>query len=451
MQIGNIKIIHPINISTLENSVYSFTKLARQINKELPISKLILQKSKDLLNNLHQLKPMKTRRTKRWDLIGTSWKWIAGSPDADDLRIINGTLNDLINQNNQQVQINTLINTRIDSMTTTVNKLIEQQSIENKILLEEMDAVTLLLYMDTVNNILEDLEDTILRTRIAVANSKLLSLKDILTIEAILYEQGINTQFPEEALNFAVPKIVTQGDVWLYILQIPKVKENCEIIQVIPLTVQKTILTNLPTYVVRSGNNIFTTTNHENAIQQTTFLTPLMDNCTFHIIFGQESHCNATYNDNTRISLITNNKILVNNAKDLQMKSNCGPHNRILHGNFLITFYNCSIQIDNQMFTAEEIVDNVRELQGAFPNLELKWNVAKHHNITDIHHQTWQNRRELEHIKLKQFEHTNLLQVTIGGFSTTIVIIIIITTICLYRKRVIIEIGKTTPGTQEVV
>lgn len=48
----------------------------------------------------------------------------------------------------------------------TVNKLIEQQSTENKILLEEMDAITLLLYMDTTNSILEQLEDTILRTKI---------------------------------------------------------------------------------------------------------------------------------------------------------------------------------------------------------------------------------------------------------------------------------------------
>ncbi|XP_055630596.1 uncharacterized protein LOC129771205 [Toxorhynchites rutilus septentrionalis] len=246
LRTGSIKIIHPINITNLENNVHLFSKLARQIDRDIPISNLILQKSKELVNNLYQLKLMKPRRTRRWDTLGAAWKWIAGSPDADDLRIINTTLNNLITQNNQQTIVNNIINNRINEIMTTVNRLVEQQSTENKILLEEMDAVMLLLYMDTTNTILEDLEDTILRTRIELANSKLLSLKEILTIETLLNEQGIETQFPEEALNYAQPKIATRGDLLLYILQVPKVKGNCDVIQIIPLTVQNTVITDLP-------------------------------------------------------------------------------------------------------------------------------------------------------------------------------------------------------------
>lgn len=442
LQTGYIKIIHPINITNLENNVYLFSKLARQIDREIPISNLILQKSRELVNNLHQLKPMKARRTKRWDTLGTAWKWIAGSPDADDLKIINTTLDNLITQNNQQTRINNIINIRIDEMTTTVNRLIEQQSMENKILLKEMDAITLLLYMDTTNNILEDLEDTILRTRIELANSKLLSLKEILTIETLLNEQGIKTQFPEEALNFAKPKIATRGDLLLYILQIPKVKGNCEVIQIIPLTVQNTVITDLPPYVVRSGNDLFSTTNPSSTIQQDTFLEPLRDNCSVQIISGRESHCNATFDNSTRIVLVANNKILINNAKGSHMKSNCGPHDRSLNGNFIISFYNCSVQINEQLFTSEELLGNTKELQGAFPSLAIKWNIAKQHDIPQIHDQTIDNRMQLEHVKLKQFEHRNLLLAAFGGLSTMMVIIIIITITCLFRKRVVIRIGN---------
>lgn len=84
-----------------------------------------------------------------------------------------------------------------------------------------MDAVTLLSFMDTTKSILEDQEDTILRTRIELANSKLLSLKEILTIEMLLNEQGIKTHFPEETLNFTKAKIATSGDILVYILRIP--------------------------------------------------------------------------------------------------------------------------------------------------------------------------------------------------------------------------------------
>lgn len=442
LQTGYIKIVHPINITNLKNNVYLFVKIARQIDREMPISDLILQKSRELVNNLHQLKPINPRRTKRWDTLGTAWKWIAGSPDADDLRIINTTLNNLVTQNNQQTKINNIINIRINEMATTVNKLIEQQSTENKILLKELDAITLLLYMDTTNNILEDLEDTILRTRIKLANNKLLSLKEILTIETLLNEQGIKTQFPEEALNYAKPKIAIRGDNLLYILQIPKVKGNCEIIQIIPLTIQNTVISNLPPYVVRSGNDLFSTSNPEDIIQQDSFLNKLRDNCSANIISGRESHCDATVDDNTKIRLLANNKILIINAKGSHMKSNCGPQNRTLNGNFIISFYNCSVQIDEQLFTSEEIVSSAKELQGAFPSLAIKWNIARHHNISRIHNQTVHNRMELEHVKLKQFEHRSLLLAVFGGLSTTMVIVIAITFTCLFRKRVVIRIGN---------
>lgn len=442
LQSGYIKIVHPINITNLENNVYLFSKLARQIDRDLPISNLVLQKSRELVNNLYQLKPMKPRRAKRWDALGTAWKWLAGSPDADDLHIINTTMENLITQNNQQTKVNNIINNRIEEMTSTINKLIEQQSTENKILLEEMDAITLPLYMDTTNKILEDLEDTILRSRIELANSKLLSIKEILTIETLLNEQGIKTQFPEEALNYAKPKIATRGDLVFYILQIPKVKGNCEVIQIFPLTVQNTVITDLPPYVVRSGNDFYSTTTPSSTIQQDIFLEPLRDNCSVHIFSGRESHCNATFDDSTRIVLITNNKVLINNAKGSYMRSNCGPHDRTLNGNFIISFYNCSVQVDEQVFTSEELVSDTKELQGAFPSLTIKWNIVHHHDIPSIHDQTLHNRMQLEHVKLKQFEHKNLLLATFGGLSATMVIIIAIMITCIFRKRVVIKIGN---------
>lgn len=98
------------------------------------MSNLILQKSRELVNNLYQIKPTKSRRNKRWDAVGTVWKWIAGSPDAEDLRIINRTFNGLIDENNEQVKVNSMIDTKISEITSTVNKLIERHSAEEKLL-----------------------------------------------------------------------------------------------------------------------------------------------------------------------------------------------------------------------------------------------------------------------------------------------------------------------------
>ena len=220
IQTGVTKIIHPINLTDLEANVFLFSKVARQTDTQLPMTQLILQKSRTLANNFYQLKPTKSRRAKRWDTLGSAWKWLAGNPDADDLRLLNTTMNKLINENNRQFQVNNVINNRIKDMTSTINKLIEQQSITNKIILEEIDALTLILYIDTINDILEEIQDTIIRARISLASNKLLTLKEVFFLDSLLQNQGFELEFPEEALNYAIPKIVIKNDLLLYILEI---------------------------------------------------------------------------------------------------------------------------------------------------------------------------------------------------------------------------------------
>ena len=387
---------------------------------------------------------MKPRRSKRWDTIGTVWKWIAGSPDAQDLDIINSTLNQLIDQNNHQMQINSFFNSRIAEVTTTINRLLEQQSTENKILLEEMDALTLLLYMDTTNEILEQLEDTILKTRIDMPNSKLLSLQEILTLETLLNEQGILTNFPEDAFNYVKPKIATKNDLILYILQIPKIEGSCEIFHIIPLTIANNVITKIPKYIVRYNDLIYQTENPNQVIQEDTMLTLLKDKCSYPIILGMEANCEVEFDDTTKISLINNNKILINNAKGTQMGSNCGPHNRTLFGNLIITFHNCSIRINEQTFSSEERISNIEELPAPFYNLTIKRNFIKQQSISSIHNQTMTNRIQLNHIKLEHFNYRKITFAIFGGISSTVVIMIGLTIVCLYRKRVVVKIGNHT-------
>lgn len=236
IQTGIIKIIHPINLTMLEENVVSFLDISRKIDRNLPLSSLITRKSRQLADNLYKLKPIKNSRPKRWDIIGKGWKWLAGNPDADDLRIINKTFNELIDQTNEQIKINEVINERIFRITNTINQL----TAVNNILSKETDALTLILSLDTMNNILEEIEDAILRARISLSDSKLLTLKEIFIIETIINEQGITTNFPEEALSYAKPKIVSKSDMLLYILEVPKTNGMCEIIKIIPLIVNDT-------------------------------------------------------------------------------------------------------------------------------------------------------------------------------------------------------------------
>lgn len=445
IQTGLIKIVHPINITVIETNVNLINKIARKLDDNLPISQLVIRKSRELHSNLLQIKPAERKRKRRWDALGSAWKWLAGSPDADDLRIINRTTNDLIQENNRQIQVNQMISNRIADISNTVNQLIAQQNLENKILLEEYEAIKLLLYMDTLNSIITEIQDTILRTRISLPNNKLLTLKEILHIESLLHEQGIKTRYPEQALDYVNPKIATQNDLLLYILEIPELqKSQSEIIQIFPLIVDDTIITNLPTFVVKSNHDIFTTSHPEEYIQRTTYMQLLEDNCTHSMITGIISHCNAMKEINTFTSLISDNSILINNAKSLYMHSSCGPHNRTLSGNFLIKFFNCSITINDQIFTSQEESGSTKELQGAFPSLIINRTIVEHHDIPTLSILTKENRHQLEFINLKQYNHQNWIFGMLGGLSiSTVAITGVIIYVCFRKRKFTIKIQQS--------
>lgn len=440
IQTGIIKIIHPINLTTLEDNVKSLLEISEKIDRSLPMSNLIIHKSKQIADNFYELKPIKVSRQKRWDIIGKTWKWIAGNPDAEDLRIINSTFNNLIDQSNEQIKINQMINERTTKITSTINHLIEHHSSLNSILLKEIDAITLLLSMDALNNIIEEIEDTILRTRISLPNSKLLTLKEIFLIESILNEQGITTDFPEDALNYAKPKIASKSDMLLYILEVPKTTGNCQIIKVIPLIVNDTIITDTPNYIIKSNNNLYTTNVPGNIIQQLHETQPFSDNCIFPIVMGLESHCNATKLNQTRIQTLPGSKILLNNAKNQYISSNCGPHNRTLTGNFILYFQNCTIEIEKQIFISKEIISNTNQLIGVFPGLTINRSIINEQNLSTLSWQTINNRHRIDHVQLQQYEHKKWLYGIFGGFSTTTIIIITIAILCFRRKKVVLKI-----------
>lgn len=64
-----------------------------------------------------------------------------------------------------------MVNNRIEDVSNTVNQLIAQQNLENKILLEEYEAVKLLLYMTTLKSILVEIQNAILSNRITLPNN----------------------------------------------------------------------------------------------------------------------------------------------------------------------------------------------------------------------------------------------------------------------------------------
>lgn len=444
IQTGSIKIIHPVNLGTIEETIESLTNsFYNKLTPTNPLHEVIKFRIKKLYSTLYGLKPQQSRRHRRWDSLGTAWKWIAGTPDAQDLQLINSTMNDLINQNNHQYRINDNINNRITQLTQTVNNIVNSINV-NKASMDTTDAITTMLNIDVINELLDNIQEAITLTRISIANHKILSTREINVIKSTLQDQGVTINFPDEALQFVTPKIAVKNGDLLYILQVPQLEETTStIIRIFPLIVNNQIIEAHPNYVIRHGTKLFTTDKPGDFVQKSSNIKEFKDDCIQPIILGKQSSCSSIPKNETTQQLANENTIIISNAINHTLQTNCGPTDRVITGNFIIRFQNCTVSFNNQTFrNLETTLINTEVLHGAFQGSLIKWNLSKHHDIAIIGNTAIENRRKLDHVYLRQDSLHFKLWTTFGGFSLTtvtcfIVIILLVKSInpCLRLRH----------------
>lgn len=427
LETGNINVIHPINLTNLEYTIDTLTNLIykREHNNNF-LQSITKHKVRELYTNFHQIKPSRaTTRSKRWDAIGTTWKWIAGTPDADDLRILNLTMNQLIHQNNEQYRINEQIDERLQKLTNTVIQLAEDRH-SNKAILSELDTVIILMNIDTVNKILLDIQDTILFTKTATVNSKILSLKEVKTILSMLQDQGVLIDIPDMALELVTPKVTANENTILYILKVPQLeKKELFVNQIIPLNINNAVITSLPKHIIKYGKKLFTTTTPRAYVQRSTFINEINDSCIYPMIMGTDSHCNTSEETSTQTTLISDNTLLINNAKGNVLSNTCGPNNKTLTGNFIITFTNCTIKFLDQEYQYSETTSVLQLTQDTLFNLPIALQPQNKYDLGAIHNTSINNRAKLDHVYLKQLSHGAWTWSLFGGLSISTVCICI--------------------------
>lgn len=438
IQTGNIRIIHPINLTDLEITINQLTNLVYSKGKNNNVLNQIgKHKIRELYSNFLQIKPIPYKRSKRWDLIGTTWKWIAGSPDAQDLRIIDKSLNELVDENNHQIQINRQIGNSISELTFAINQIIENQHI-NQIVLDEIDVITTILNIDTINKILINIQEAILFSKMHVTNTKILSSKEIFLIRTILNNQGVQTEIPEEALNLITPKIATSANTLLYILHVPELEpEESTITRIYPANHNNTIIKEYPAFIIKQGKKLFTTSTPENYVQLSSHIKEFNDSCVYPLIMGNIPQCIMERNEETTSKLISNNKIFITNAKNNELRSDCGPNNRHLSGNFVISFSNCTITFMGHNFTSKEKISETETIQGALHDLLVNREVYKKHDVAKIEEVALSNRNNLAKVSLQQETDQKWKWTLVGGTSLSSSLLIIILFLIYFHQKYI--------------
>lgn len=432
-KLGHIRILHPIDIIQFKYLISGLNNQIGQENIDHPLYKLIQEKNAHLYETYIKINPVITRH-KRWDSIGTLWKWIAGTPDAEDLRIINATMNTLITENNNQVLINRAIDKRIQQITNITNEiiLVKQNILEQH--KTEMNLLVLLSNLNTLQHQLEIIEDAILLAKHGIPSSRLLSIKDFQRITTFLEQHNIHVSSFENLLSQSAAQVSINQTHIMYILKIPQLSKETYEYKYIDSIIQdqKRILI-AHNYILMNQSHVYATM-HKCNEELDKFLCEediitTTNECVYNLMQIRNSNCTyeKVYSPGI-IKRLNDATILLNDVK-LQMHSNCSNNTQHLEGSYLIQFENCEIQLNDEYYT-----NFVMEIKPYQPTTGL---IAHQNHIIDVPSPEFLNNLTLTH--RNQLNHVYLYNESLqwklhlfGSIGLTSILIIIAAVIILY-------------------
>lgn len=445
---GRVKIdsylyIHHFNLTSYQYHINNIRNMFDEINTN-QFSTLIIEEFQNIENVLKSL--ISTRRVKRWDSLGSGWKFIAGSPDANDLRIINSSLNDLIQNNNAQVKINRELNLQMKEFVLKTSQAISLFNSRSS----EIHSINIFLNLKYLHDKLEQIVDSINFAKIGILNKKILSSAEIQVLVQKLSNENVTTHSITEALSYAESSVATNSKEVALLIKMPKLDPRVfRKVHIYPIHHnQKQIHTTRKTFLMHS-NEIYAVDSLKPTIFNMNDLSPEKSSCISELLNGKPARCNFTLNSiQDEIIAIDSNNVIINYNRNFTISSNCGISNRNLSGPFLVSFESCEISIDNRTYSSS--IKNLEESPLQIPldgvtvdNQHLIINLSLEH-LHELHLET---RKDLDYIKLQ----TNSLhwpKLTIFGgiaFPLTIISIAIVFNF-IFNRSTKIEIQHEEPA-----
>lgn len=344
-----LRIGHHINVTSLEATIDSLDTITEsKIIDHKIMSPIIKTKLTKLHSIFDRLKPP---RQKRWESLGRAWKYVSGSPDADDLRIINSTMNSLIDQNDKQIRINSVLEIRLRNITKAINSFINFHDET----IESFESINLIFNLDELIHQLEMIEEAITLARHNIPSSRIISSGEIALAQDFLRSSGLGTSLLDDILDISSAYVLFGKDEIIYTLKVPRIKDIQYQLNFIEPVISNNHQIHLTAKYYLNGPNSFLTntqcTKHRNQyICNYSQLEPLGE-CIQQLIDGKSTQCpmEKVYGQNF-IKKINEANILVN-AENITLTSNCSAQSRELQGSYLIQFSRCTIKLNNEEYT----------------------------------------------------------------------------------------------------
>lgn len=375
------------------------------------------------------------RQARSLNAIGTVLKYIAGTPDHDDFDKLMNTAEQLIDSQDRQFTVNTEVQKEINSLTTTVNKILrveKQKEIDTGHLYDILLARNRAIITE-----LDNLITSITFAKIGIFNPILLDSNEM---NLIIKNEHFTNLSVADVMAVASIKILQYNNIIYFLIRYPIPKIRCKKYIILPVAHSHQILHLQESTLAVCHNQTLALKNCSDTIP--TFCQPSsVTSCALQLMTRNTVNCSTTFDNLALIAPISDGLIVINDQLAVVEELNEAPIT--VNGTYLIIFKE-SVKINGSIYYNE---NSTTPLKPENPRI-AEINLTQHTEILSaryLHHVNQQNLRHIRHL-----QHA-VDQGRIAGLSTVSIVFVVGLAAYILRRRVIIKrkihITKTVEDT----
>lgn len=459
IQKGVFKIIHVIDLKSFDLTLQQVDSVAEKIGKNNDFHSILENKILNLKKSVSNLR-FRNRVRRSWEGLGAAIKWAAGNADADDLRdiyekfdVVKNTANDLVKNNEKQIVINDAFQSKINRLAEIISGKISKNINETA---NSLDVINLMFNIDLAKEKLENIHQAVILAKVGIVSKNILDKLETDFIAEKLKDQKLYFSSLTEMLTYLSAEIDHNDDLLYYIINIPQIEGNYKKIHAEPITINnKEITSDFEEFLVKDNKTFGISapclSTFTNTLCNPKQLTDISDTtCIPQLLRDQQGVC-VFKGKTARLSIkaIADGHVLIKNAvTPIRLVNTCGMSNHTVSGTFFVTFKNCSITINEELFENLEMKTKERlEILPFFNTSILQRNTKLLIDIDEIQDLHIENRKRIDELHFEKHQNTFMSTimlssiVAIAGF-----VFVIALKVFFFTKLIGIFRPTTTPS-----
>lgn len=365
--------------------------------KEFPMYGDILNQQHDEIQHILRTLEIPKRHVRSIDFLGSALKFVAGTPDHDDYTLLLTKQHFLIENNNKQTKINSVLQNRINEITDQFNSL-KKNIIENAI--TKNDRTPFFEFLSNRNNLIINYLNHI-SLSIILAKHNLINplILDETEIDNIIDLENLPVTVSNLLLATKV-KVLQNENVIHYILKVPKLTKFCNFLKIFPVSHNNSIVKLETDEAAKCSDRTYpinecVKTNAEHICM------PKTSQCLSELLNNNSASCPSQSSYHLEpVHEVEDGIIILNDVFPTSIEDD---KELVVKGTFLIMFSN-SIKINN---TAYKIKKNVTTLE-AHPPKTVSMKFLEHdHKISlpFLHRINIENTNQIESLTDEMENH----------------------------------------------